>query len=554
MVASLKLPLSVEPERPGPLAYLVVPLVYWLSAVVGSRLVVIEGGISLLWAPNAILLAALVRYRGRGWTAFALSGILAEVAADVPRFPLGEALVYGCANVVETSVAWLLLRRWRFDARFHDVGDVGHFVLAAPLAGALVGASVGTLFLHLLGAAGPSAMDAILVWWFGDGLGLLIFTPLYLSLWVPERSPAPRLPSRPFVDLAMAIAGLATLAAIGAHDVVLPGAHLRPVVVLPFVLYAAVRLRLLHVCLVVVAVSLTIVGLTVAGRSPYGTLEPQAAAIASQEFVLVTSVLSLGLSALLTSVRLGEARTRQANLALQRQAGVLEQSNAELRRIAFVAAHDLQTPLRSISRFSQLIADQCRGAMGPAVDDWVRRVTDNAARLDALLRDLGTLAEIDGSTSPHVPVAMDDVLDEVLWDLRGTIGEAGAVVRREPLPTVRGERDQLRRLVKELLTNAIKFRGADPPEIHVSARAEPAEWVFAVRDNGVGIAAVDQPPIFELFYRPESAKALPGTGFGLAMCARVVHRHDGRIWLESEPGKGSAFYFSLPRKARTEGE
>lgn len=541
MISSLKLPVRLEPRRPGALAVVGVAFVYWVSAVVGSRLVVTADGVSLLWAPNAILLAALVRYQGRGWTAFAAAAIVAELAADLPRFPVAEALVFGCANVVEASVAWLLLQRWRFDARLHEVGDVGRFVLAAPLAGALIGASVGTLFLALVGAA-PRPVDTLFTWWFGDALGLLLFTPLYLSVWTPPPA-TPRLRSRPAVDATLAIGGIVACALVAFSGV--SPVHVRPIVLLPFVLYAAVRLPLWGACLAAMVASFLVVGLTVAGRSPYGTADPDVAAVLAQEFVLATSIVALGLSALLASVRLGEARTLRTNEALQRQAGVLAQSNAELRRIAFVAAHDLQTPLRSVSRFSQLLA----GAAGtqPDVQDWARRVTDNAARLEAMLQDLGRLAAVDTSPQRLVDVPMDTLLDEVVRDLRGTLGAAGAVVRHDALPVVRGDREQLARLLRELLCNAVKFRSVAPPEIHVSARPERGEWVFAVRDNGVGIPPEEQDRVFELFYRPEGARGLPGTGFGLALCARIVHRHEGRVCLESTPGVGSTFYFSLPR-------
>ncbi len=529
---------------------MLVPLLYWLGAMIGSRLTMTPEGVSVLWPANAVLLAALVHYRGRGWWVFATGAMLAELAVDLPRFSLGEALAFGGTNVVEASIAWLLLEAWRFDPSFEHVADVGKFVLAGPMVGALVGATTGTLLLGALVERESTLLDTIAVWWFGDGLGLLVLTPLCLSFRTPAPHLAPPMSARPLIDALMTLGGVVALGMfVVAENAVFLGMHLRPILLLPFVLYAAVRLSFRWVCVLVFVVALVFVALTLMGRSTFGWAEPSVAVVWMQEFLFILIVSTLGLSSLLTNVRIRDSELLAVNRLLRQRAGALEQSIAELRRIAFVAAHDLQTPLRSISSFTQLLGAELQGRVGLQAEDWIRRVTDNTRRLEALLRDLGRIASIDAREVPFEPVDTGRVVDEVVRDLSDTIRDADAVVTRGELPVVPGDREQLEELVKELICNATKYRGTAPLTIHIGARAGPTEWEFSVRDNGVGIPAEAHERVFELFQRLPATPEVPGTGLGLALCARVVHRHGGRIWIESEPGVGCTVHFTLPREA-----
>lgn len=534
--------------RPGAAAFVAVPLLYLLGAAIGSRLMMEPAGVAVLWPANAVLVAALVRYRGRGWWAFALAAIVAEVVVDLWTIPIPEALVFGGANVVEASIAWLLLQAWHFDPRFERVADVGRFVLAGPVVAALVGAVTGTVFLTAVTGHDGTFSETVQVWWLGDALGLLVFTPLLLSFWVGGHRHVVPFPSRPLADLAMVVGGVATMGLLAGTDERVVGMHLRPVLLLPFVLYAAVRLPFRWVCVVVMTVALTFVALTVSGRSPYGGADPSPGVLWTQDFVLVMSVLSLAISTLLTNVRIGEEELRVANRQLRQRAAALEQSNADLRRIAFVTAHDLQTPLRSISSFTQLLGAELHGRLGPAAEDWIRRVIDNTRRLEALLRGLGKLAEVDVRDKPFEPVDLGLVFDQVVLDIPDMIRDAGASLSRDVLPVVLGDPEQLAQLLRELLCNAIKYRAAAPPTVHASARALLDDWEISVRDNGIGIPSDAHAQVFELFQRLPSPDDVSGTGVGLALCARVVHRHGGRIWIESEPGAGCTVRFTLPRQ------
>lgn len=239
--------------------------------------------------------------------------------------------------------------------------------------------------------------------------------------------------------------------------------------------------------------------------------------------------------------------------ALSQQARELSRSNADLERFAYVASHDLQEPLRMVSSFTQLLARRYQGKLGPDADEYIGYAVSGAARMQQLINDLLAYSRVGTRGRPLTPVPVEDMLAEVLADLQVAIHESGAVVTHGTLPTVAADATQLRQLLQNLVGNAIKFRGERPPRIQVSAELREhsgakgeAQWLFAVRDTGIGIAPEYRDRIFLIFQRLHTAQEYPGTGIGLALCKRIVERHGGHIWVESEPGQGSVFYFTLP--------
>lgn len=227
----------------------------------------------------------------------------------------------------------------------------------------------------------------------------------------------------------------------------------------------------------------------------------------------------------------------------------LERSNLELQRFAYVAAHDLRTPLRSIMSFAQLLHQKYHTRFDTEADEWLDRLLKAACRMSDLTRDLLDYARVDSRGHRFAPTDMRQLVGEVISTLSEPIRETGAHVTSSDLPVVMADRTQLAQTLQNLLDNALKYRGHDRPDIHVSATRGHGEWVFAVRDNGIGIAPKHRARIFDLFQRLHTLQKYPGTGIGLAICRRVIERHGGKIWVESEPGKGSVFYFTLPDRA-----
>jgi PAS domain S-box-containing protein len=236
--------------------------------------------------------------------------------------------------------------------------------------------------------------------------------------------------------------------------------------------------------------------------------------------------------------KLARAELRRANEALER-------SNVDLQRFAYVASHDLQTPMRNVASFVELLRTTYGDTLDDRANDWLRRITESVRQLQALVRDLLEYSRIDSHARPFERVPLAEVMEHVIGLLDSAIAESDAEVTTGPLPTVIGDRSQLVQLLLNLIGNALKYRSEDPPRVHVFAERKDAEWQFAVRDNGIGIEPRHREQIFEIFKRLQAQHEYPGSGIGLAVCRRVVHRHSGRIWVESAPGGGSTFYFTI---------
>ena len=225
----------------------------------------------------------------------------------------------------------------------------------------------------------------------------------------------------------------------------------------------------------------------------------------------------------------------------------LERSNKDLELFASIASHDLQEPLRMVASYTQLLAERYEGQLDEKARKYIAYAVDGAIRMQRLVNDLLTYSRVGTHGNPIETTDSHSILGEAIRNLATTIEESKAIVTNEELPMVRADASQLVQLFQNLLANAIKFRAENFPHVHVSARDEGCEWVFSVRDNGIGIDRQYADRIFVIFQRLHTRQEYPGTGIGLAVCKRIVERHRGKIWFESEPGKGSTFFFTIPK-------
>jgi two-component system, sensor histidine kinase and response regulator len=238
---------------------------------------------------------------------------------------------------------------------------------------------------------------------------------------------------------------------------------------------------------------------------------------------------------------------KRAEMHVRHLNNKLEQSNIELQNFASIASHDLQSPLRNINGFVQLLQDKYRDDPDKEAQDWMRRTREAVLRMQELIRDLLDYSRINSRSRPFEHVDFLDVFRAALA-LQSATRDSGVEITHDELPGVFGDRWQLVQLLQNLIGNAIKYRSGKVPRIHLSAHRGPSEWVFSLADNGIGIEPKFHEEIFEIFKRLHNQQAYPGTGIGLAVCRRVVNRHGGRIWVESAPGQGSTFHFSIPDK------
>ncbi len=254
---------------------------------------------------------------------------------------------------------------------------------------------------------------------------------------------------------------------------------------------------------------------------------------------------------LVSSVVRDITERKKAEQLLIQQAAELSRSNAELQQFAYVAAHDLQEPLRIVTSYVDMLSQKMEGNLDPKSQKYMAYIVDAASRMQALIRDLLSFARVDKQARSLVPVDSNDIFQDAVSNLKQTIEEAGATITASALPRIRADRAQLAQVLQNLLANAVKFRGQEPPAVHVSASPDGNSWVFSVKDNGIGIDPKFADRIFIIFQRLHGMGEYPGTGIGLAICKKVIERHGGRIWFESEPGKGSTFFFTIPIRPDT---
>jgi PAS domain S-box-containing protein len=231
---------------------------------------------------------------------------------------------------------------------------------------------------------------------------------------------------------------------------------------------------------------------------------------------------------------------------LERTVRQLARSNAELEQFAYVASHDLQEPLRMVQSYLELLQRRYEGRLEASAEEFIAIAMDGAERMRQLIHDLLAISRIDTRASQRVPTDTGELLDRVLRDIGEALRESRAEVIRGELPVVMADSTQLAQVFQNLLSNAVKFRGEAPCRVWVGATRQDGEWLFSVRDHGIGLDPRHAQRIFVAFQRLHSRREYPGTGIGLALCKKIIERHGGRIWVESEPGKGAEFHFTIP--------
>jgi signal transduction histidine kinase len=295
---------------------------------------------------------------------------------------------------------------------------------------------------------------------------------------------------------------------------------------------------------------------------PYGRLIPQ-----TGEFVRLGIYLALTLliSALVAGRRRSEAALRQsnqeleqrvkertaelqaANQKLEQSLEQLKQSNAALEQFAYVCSHDLKEPLRTITAYVELLKTRYAGKLDSDADDFINYVVNGTTKMNDLITSLLEYSKAGRDTTPE-RLDSASIVRSVVENLNPMIEESKATIHIGPLPEVTADRQQISRLFQNLISNGIKYRNSLPPQIDISARKLRAEWQFSVKDNGIGIDPVYHEKIFNLFQRLHHGDQYPGTGIGLSVCRQIVECQGGRIWVESQPGAGATFHFTVPER------
>ena len=229
----------------------------------------------------------------------------------------------------------------------------------------------------------------------------------------------------------------------------------------------------------------------------------------------------------------------------------LRRSNEDLQQFAYVASHDLQEPLRAIVSFSQLLEDKYQEKIDKDGKDFIHFITDGARKMNTLIKDLLTYSRITTHAQPLKLINLEKILEDALFNLHESIKETGAVITHDKMPILKVDKTQFIQLFQNLLSNAIKFHRDEPPRIHIGVKKINDEWLFSVKDNGIGIESKFFGKLFNIFYRLHTKEEYSGTGIGLPICKKIVQRYSGKIWVKSDIGKGSTFFFTIfPKKKK----
>jgi signal transduction histidine kinase len=240
---------------------------------------------------------------------------------------------------------------------------------------------------------------------------------------------------------------------------------------------------------------------------------------------------------------------QRAELALQKTNQELARSNAELEQFASIASHDLQAPLATIANYAQLLEERDKDNLDAKAHQFIHKIVKGSSRMQKLIDDLLEYSRVSSRGQKFEVCDCNRILEEVMANLQGVIHKNKASLSYSLMPVVMGDNSQLVQLFQNLISNAIKYHGDEPPVIEITSLNQNEYWLFAVRDNGIGIDSKYFSRIFQIFQRLHTQEAYSGTGIGLAICQKILARHGGKIWVESELGQGATFYFTLPQRS-----
>lgn len=246
------------------------------------------------------------------------------------------------------------------------------------------------------------------------------------------------------------------------------------------------------------------------------------------------------------AIRADITELKTAEVDIRLHADELQRSNKDLEQFAYIASHDLQEPLRAVAGCLQVLQRRYASKIDERADELIKHAVDGAYRMQSLIEGLLAFSRVGTRGTQFGRVDTNTALRNALRNLETAVAETHAAITQDPLPTVKGDPTQLILLFQNLIGNALKFHGEKPPVIRVSARREGSDWIYSVRDNGIGMDPAHFERVFVIFQRLHTRREYPGTGIGLAICRKIVERHGGRIWVESKPGEGCMFLWTIP--------
>ena len=515
-------------------------LVYFLAVIFGVTLVTQPEGISVIWPAVGVALAALLLIPQRDWLAFLAVmfaiNLFSNLISDVS---LPASIGFALANTLEPALGGWLMRRWLNKritfARLRDVLSLVAVVVLVDGFTALLWALIPTL------AFGAPYIVTWLSWWILDGLSMLIITPFIIT-WVIGGTAF----SRDFLERKFEIL-IWLIILIGSTWLMFGAKRLNiyveqnPYMLFPILIWVAFRFspRASASALVLTSVIALYSATLTTGFFPMGGTSPREKLISIQAFLCVASVTTMVLSTTFTE-------RKQAEIEREKLINELSAKNAELERFTYTVSHDLKSPIVTIRGFLGYLIEDARSGNMARMENDIQRITNATNKMQDLLHDLLELSRIGRIMNAPQTIQFDDLLHDALDIVHGQLEAHHVTVLTQPnLPAVHVDRQRLTEVLQNLLDNAVKYMGdQSDPHIEIGQSGEEdGKPIFFVKDNGIGIAPEYRERIFGLFNKLDARS--DGTGIGLALVKRIIEVHGGRIWVESEIGKGSTFYFSL---------
>jgi signal transduction histidine kinase len=510
---------------------IVIAASYFVLGKLGLRLAIVHPSATAVWPPSGISLAAILLLGYWVWPGIFVGAFAVNLTTTGSILTV-TGIAFG--NTLEALAgAWLVQS---LAGGRHPFDTASNSLKFAALAGGLstiIGATIGVASLIVTGYSPPTDFGRVwLTWWLGDATGDLLITPLLL-LWISAWPPkwARRHILEGFIVLCtLLLAATAIFSWIGAEN----RAYLMELVCTPILLWTAFRLGREAAATTAVVLSSLAIWATFGGVGLFVNSSPNTELLLLQTYVAVAAIMALGVAATVWE-------RKQVEISLQEHQRQLAQRNADLEHFAYAASHDLQEPLRTVSVFTEMMVSQYKGKLGQQADTFMEYIVGGAARMNAMVQALLTYSGV--LTSERImfsTIKLDEALHRAIKNLESAIRDSRASINFDPLPVVVGEREHLVSLFQNLIGNAIKYRSGVSPEIRIAVNQKGRDWVFSVRDNGIGIAPEYREQIFGIFKRLHGNN-VSGTGIGLAISRRIVELHGGSIWVKSEVGKGSTF-------------
>lgn len=540
-------------------------LVYCASGILAEKFLSFGKLGAPIWPASGVALAALLVFGWRYWPVVGLGTLFIELSNGVRPT---SAILISFGNISEVLAGYYLLTRIsRFKNSFDSLKDVLSFIFFGALVSPLASASFGALARLLVGQIprGDIFFNSV-IWWLADAVGILLTVP-FLLVWKDTRS-VPFSTKKVFE--ALIILSLVTLMSFAIFGPVFGAIYHSPAAYFIFPFFLWISIRFGQPLSVIGAIIVTIFGIwgTANGHGPFAVGNWVESIFHLQTFLMMLTVTGLVFSAIVTerkleredlnrhlqiekALRESEEKFRTFNVHLERRVAErtrqLERTNRELEEFAYITSHDLQEPLRAVTSFGVLLEEEFGGVLPTRAQEYLKFVVGGAQRMQSLIGDLLNYSRLGGGNKQAMSLEdLQNLVEEAKANLIQSVKESDAEIVTENLPSLRVERDRVVQVFQNLIGNAIKFRGNTRPRIRVTGNLKDSEWEVCVSDNGIGIGEEYKDKIFQIFQRLHARTEYPGSGIGLSICKKIIERMHGKIWVESELGVGSRFYFTIP--------